>query len=193
MCVTSCIGSCAVASALATAIERLAPGPRLPRSGSPSLVVTSTRRVRDEADEIVPLEIQRAGVVGLELEPAAIETDDLTGDAVAVGERDDVGPPLRRRGRVHAARKGERQRSSRATPDLTCIRNPSGRQVLLRRLHGWASGLPPSWFEISVIARCARTLLPASSRGGDTTAIPNLPGETAMRPPPTPLFAGSPV
>jgi hypothetical protein len=45
--------------------------------------------------------------------------------------------------------------------------------------------------EISVIARCAR--LPTSSSGGDTTAIPNLPGETAMRPPPTPLFAGSHV
>jgi hypothetical protein len=45
--------------------------------------------------------------------------------------------------------------------------------------------------EISVIARCARTLLPASSSGGDTTAMPNFPGETAMMPPPTPLFAGS--
>jgi len=56
-----------------------------------------------------------------------------------------------------------------------------------------AYGLPPSAFEISVIARCARTLLPASSSGGDTTAIPNLFGETAMSPPPTPLFAGRPV
>jgi len=37
-----------------------------------------------------------------------------------------------------------------------------------------------------VVAR--RTLLPASSRdGGETTAIPKLAWETAMRPPPTPL------
>ena len=43
------------------------------------------------------------------------------------------------------------------------------------RLRG-AYGLPPSAFEMSVIARCARTLLPASSSGGDTTAMPNLPG-----------------
>src|SRR5262245_33454004 len=56
-----------------------------------------------------------------------------------------------------------------------------------------AYGLPPSAFEMSVIARCARTLLPASSSGGETTAMPNLPGETAMIPPPTPLLAGSPV
>ena len=46
---------------------------------------------------------------------------------------------------------------------------------------------------MSAIARCARTLLPASSSGGETTAMPNLPGDTAMMPPPTPLFAGSPV
>ena len=54
-------------------------------------------------------------------------------------------------------------------------------------------GLPPSAFETAVIARWAFTLLPASSRGGATTAMPNLPGETAMSPPPTPLFAGRPV
>jgi hypothetical protein len=35
--------------------------------------------------------------------------------------------------------------------------------------------------------------LPALSRGGEMTAMPNLPGDTAMMPPPTPLFAGSPV
>src|SRR6188474_677838 len=29
--------------------------------------------------------------------------------------------------------------------------------------------------------------------GGEMTAMPNLPGETAMMPPPTPLFAGRPV
>src|SRR3954471_13488878 len=39
---------------------------------------------------------------------------------------------------------------------------------------------------------CAFTLLPAASRGGETTAIPNLPGQTASNPPPTPLFAGRP-
>ena len=41
-----------------------------------------------------------------------------------------------------------------------------------------------------MIAFWARMLLPASSRGGETTAIPNLPGETAIMPPPTPLLAG---
>src|SRR4029077_3743157 len=56
-----------------------------------------------------------------------------------------------------------------------------------------ASGFPFSAFEMSAIAFCARTLLPASSSGGETTATPTLPGETAMMPPPTPLFAGSPV
>src|SRR6188508_2594529 len=60
-------------------------------------------------------------------------------------------------------------------------------------IYFFAYGLPPSAFEMSVIAFCARTLLPASSSGGDTTAMPNLPGETAMRPPPTPLLPGSPV
>ena len=43
---------------------------------------------------------------------------------------------------------------------------------------------------MSAIARWPRTLLPALSSGGEITAIPNLPGDTAMRPPPTPLFAG---
>ena len=46
---------------------------------------------------------------------------------------------------------------------------------------------------MSAIALCARMLLPASSSGGEITAMPNLPGETAMMPPPTPLFAGRPV
>ena len=46
---------------------------------------------------------------------------------------------------------------------------------------------------MSAIARCALTLLPASSSGGETTAMPNLPGDTAMMPPPTPLLAGRPV
>src|SRR3954452_9876622 len=56
-----------------------------------------------------------------------------------------------------------------------------------------AYGLPPSEFEMAAIARWARTLLPASSSGGEITAMPNLPGDTAMMPPPTPLLAGRPV
>src|SRR5262245_19352925 len=56
-----------------------------------------------------------------------------------------------------------------------------------------AYGLPSSALEICAMARCARTLLPDSSSGGETTAIPNLPGDTAMLPPPTPLLAGRPV
>src|SRR6185312_6734192 len=43
------------------------------------------------------------------------------------------------------------------------------------------------------IARCPRTLLPASSSGGEKVAIPNWPGTTAMMPPPTPLLAGTPT
>jgi hypothetical protein len=35
--------------------------------------------------------------------------------------------------------------------------------------------------------------LPAASSGGEMTAMPNFPGETAMMPPPTPLLAGRPV
>jgi hypothetical protein len=39
-----------------------------------------------DAHQLVPLQIERAGIVGLELEPAALETDDLAGDAIAVRE-----------------------------------------------------------------------------------------------------------
>jgi hypothetical protein len=46
---------------------------------------------------------------------------------------------------------------------------------------------------MSAIAFWPRTLLPAASSGGETTAMPNFPGETAISPPPTPLFAGRPV
>jgi hypothetical protein len=42
--------------------------------------------------------------------------------------------------------------------------------------------LPPSAFEMSAISLCARTLLPASSSGGQMTAMPDVPGETAMMP-----------
>src|SRR5688572_33491078 len=53
-----------------------------------------------------------------------------------------------------------------------------------------AYGFPPSAWDISAIECWARTLLPAASSGGEITAMPNFPGETAMRPPPTPLFPG---
>src|ERR1041385_928850 len=56
-----------------------------------------------------------------------------------------------------------------------------------------AYGLPPTAFETSAIVFCALTMLPAASSGGEITAMPNLPGETAMMPPPTPLLPGSPV
>src|SRR5262245_18448711 len=56
-----------------------------------------------------------------------------------------------------------------------------------------AYGFPPTMFETSAIAFCALALLPAASSGGEITAIANLPGHTAMMPPPTPLLAGSPV
>ena len=38
-----------------------------------------------------------------------------------------------------------------------------------------------------------RTLLPLASRRGEKTPRPNCPGNTAMIPPPTPLFAGMPT
>ena len=63
--------------------------------------------------------------------------------------------------------------------------------VLVYRLT--ESGLPPSAFDTAAIARWPFTLFPASSRGGATTAMPNFPGDTAMSPPPTPIFAGRPV
>src|SRR4030095_10009180 len=86
--VTSCIANCAVASVLATAIDRLGGCPRLTGKLSASVVVAPTKRRAaharafdqpggDEADQIVPFEIERADVIGLELEPASIQTDDL--------------------------------------------------------------------------------------------------------------------
>src|SRR6185369_8676673 len=67
---------------------------------------------------------------------------------------------------------------------------------LVRQAHCFgvgAYGLPPSAFETSVIAFCERTLFPAASSGGENAAMPNLPGDTAMIPPPTPLLAGRPT
>ena len=90
-------------------------------------------------------------------------------------------------------RPGDCERGDHAR-DETCCGCHTGSSVSSYRAAGLAAyGLPPSALEIAVIARCARTLLPASSSGGDTTAMPNLPGDTAMMPPPTPLFAGRPV
>ena len=146
-------------------------------------------------DELVPLQVQRAGIVGLELEPAALELFDFAGDAIAVGERDDVGAALPRAAALRAAR-GRSLRGSREhaiVQEPAAIDAPPGRLRCCRYFGRAAYGLPPSAFEMSAIARCARTLLPASSSGGDTTAMPNLPGDTAMRPPPTPLLAGRPV
>ena len=87
--------------------------------------------------------------------------------------------------------RGPREEDRDPRPDDRPVR-PAG-QPAERRYFAAAYGLPPSAFEMSAIAFCARTLLPASSSGGETTAMPNLPGETAIRPPPTPLLPGSPV
>src|SRR5215471_11121446 len=53
--------------------------------------------------------------------------------------------------------------------------------------------LIPNLSATYAMASCAFTLLPALSSGGANTAMAPLPGTTAMIPPPTPLFAGSPT
>jgi hypothetical protein len=50
--------------------------------------------LRDDAGQLVPFQIERAGIVGLELEPSAFETYDFARNAIAIRERDDVGAPL---------------------------------------------------------------------------------------------------
>jgi hypothetical protein len=40
----------------------------------------------DEAGQLVPFQIERAGIVGLELKSAAIEPNDLAGDPIVVCE-----------------------------------------------------------------------------------------------------------
>ena len=103
------------------------------------------------------------------------------------------------RGRAVWAAVGSVQHITAATPAIPNrvyerCRMTSSSLSLARSYCGRVEyGLPPNAFEIAAIARCARMLLPASSSGGETTAMPNLPGETAMMPPPTPLLAGSPV
>ena len=47
-----------------------------------------------DADQLVPLQIKRAGIVGLELEPAAVEADDFAGDSIAVGQGHDISAAL---------------------------------------------------------------------------------------------------
>src|SRR5262245_20389774 len=92
---------------------------------------------------------------------------------------------------AEARQRGERWRGRPAGPIFQDSRYCSVGSPLLAALTAY--GFPPSVFDIAVMAFCARTLLPASSSGGEMTAMPNLPGDTAMIPPPTPLFAGSPV
>jgi len=70
---------------------------------------------------VFPLQVQRAGIVGLELEAAALESLDLAGDAVAVTERGNVGLRLRecgRAGRDAKDRQDDRDRE-RANPTRT--------------------------------------------------------------------------
>jgi hypothetical protein len=49
---------------------------------------------RDKARQLVPLQIQRPGIVGLEFEHRAIHTDHLARDAVAIRQGDDIGAIL---------------------------------------------------------------------------------------------------
>ena len=50
----------------------------------------------------------------------------------------------------------------------------------------------PSLFIIYLMASCAFTELPASSKGGAKAEIPITPGITPITPPPTPVLAGIP-
>ena len=59
-----------------TAMERLgACSETAKKNLRPSLVTTSTRRVAHEAGQLVPLQIKRPGIVGLELESATIQPE----------------------------------------------------------------------------------------------------------------------
>ena len=145
---------------------------------------------RLEAAHLVPLDVQGPDVVGLELETPAIEPLHLAGDAVAVAERDDVGAGTR----LGPSSRHQRQRQGQRRDDREGARHGHDGPETYHDIYGFAAyGLPPSAFEMSAMAFCARTLLPASSSGGEITAMPNLPGDTASSPPPTPLFAGRPV
>ena len=150
----------------------------------------------DDSEQLVPFEEQRARVVRGEFEPPALEPLHLARDPIAVGENDDVGFALS----VHAAAQGtEHDTRQRQPPQRAATRS--------RAAEAWAAQSRPapmalSWSPASrtdcrrARSRCRRsraaprTLLPAASSGGETTAMPNLPGDTAIRPPPTPLFAG---
>ena len=51
----------------------------------------------------------------------------------------------------------------------------------------------PNLFMMNLMASCALTEFPASSKGGAKADAPNTPGNTAITPPPTPLLAGIPA
>jgi hypothetical protein len=147
------------------------------------------RRDRGEqTDRIV--RVLGCGVGGLDLHVSCREGPSHVSTPVA---------PMTIRGRAVWAAVGSVQDITAATPRDSQSRiremsHDSSGPSLLRSYCGRTEYvLPPSAFEMSAIARCARMLLPASSSGGETTAMPNLPGDTAMMPPPTPLLAGSPV
>src|ERR1700749_4502144 len=56
-----------------------------------------------------------------------------------------------------------------------------------------AKRLRPSASERYLVMRCPRTLLPASSSGGENVPRPPLPGDTVTMPPATPLLPGRPT
>jgi hypothetical protein len=75
-------------------------------------------RGRDDADQLVPLQIQRAGIVCTEFEPSAIEPLDLAGEPIAVRERDDV------RLRLGGCGLGHDERDQQPDPDRPEHRTP---------------------------------------------------------------------
>src|SRR4029077_6530601 len=56
-----------------------------------------------------------------------------------------------------------------------------------------ANRLSPSASEMYLVMRCPRTLLPASSSGGENVPTPPLPGDTVTMPPATPPLPGRPT
>ncbi len=56
-----------------------------------------------------------------------------------------------------------------------------------------ANKLSPKRSERYVVIRWPRTLLPASSSGGENVPTPPFPGDTVTSPPLTPLFPGRPT
>jgi hypothetical protein len=62
-------------------------------------------------DDLVPLDVDGARIVGLELQLTALEPDDLAGDAVTIRQRDHIGSRLRQQ------RCGQDQHESGGQPD----------------------------------------------------------------------------